>query len=98
MKEPLRGLWHKHYYHPGFFVRNLIDETERMGKDGRWEKMFAPHYGKYVHEFIGQLAYQAIDERFAHKLRIVLYHCKFRRNVVAQDQSTSPLHHEENGS
>lgn len=37
-------------------VRNLIDETEKMQRDGRWEAMFAPHYGKYLHEFIGEIS------------------------------------------
>ena len=42
MRPPLRGLWHKHHYQARFFVKNLIEETERMAKDGRWARMFAP--------------------------------------------------------
>jgi hypothetical protein len=60
MRGQLRGLWHKHYFQSAFILRNLIDETERMMKDGRWEQMFAPHYGKYVHEFIDQVSHQMV--------------------------------------
>jgi hypothetical protein len=60
MLPPLRGLWHKHYSQPSFMPRNMIDETERMDKDGRWEAMFAPHYGKYVHEFIDQISHEMV--------------------------------------
>ena len=60
MRDALRGLWHKHYFQPNFLVRNLMNETDRMVKDGRWEKMFAPHYGKFVEEFIGEVSHQMI--------------------------------------
>lgn len=64
MRTPLAGLWHKHYFQPSFMPRNLIDETEQMVKDGRWEAMFAPHYGKYMHEFIDQISYEAVIGAF----------------------------------
>lgn len=60
MRAPLCGLWHKHYYHAGFLVRNLKEETEKMAKDGRWERMFTPHYGKYVHEFASQIVHEMV--------------------------------------
>lgn len=60
MRPPLRGLWHKHYFQPSFMPRNLTNEIEKMYKDGRWEAMFAPHYGKYFREFIDKLCYEVI--------------------------------------
>ena len=60
MRPPLRGLWHKHYFEPRFMPRNLSDETDRMVKDGRWEAMFAPHYGKYVHEFVDEITHKMV--------------------------------------
>lgn len=60
MRPPLRRLWHKHYFQGGFIPRNLIDEAERMVQDGRWEKMFAPHYGRYVSEVVNQTAHEMV--------------------------------------
>lgn len=60
MRPPLRGLWHKHYFQSNFIPRNLLEETEKMARDGRWEAMFAPHYGKYVHEIIDQIAHEMV--------------------------------------
>ena len=59
-RPPLRGLWHKHHYRAGFIAKNLMQETELMQKDGRWEAMFAPHYGRYVHEFINQISHEMV--------------------------------------
>lgn len=58
LRAPLHGFWHKPYFQASFMVRNLIDETEKMQRDGRWEAMFAPHYGKYLHEFMGEISYK----------------------------------------
>ncbi len=69
MRAPLKGLWHKHYYDAGFLVRNLMDETERMVKDGRWEAMFAPHYGKYLHEFMDQITHKMVDGAYEKRAR-----------------------------
>lgn len=69
MRPPLRGLWHKHYFQPSFLPRNLIDETEQMDKDGRWEAMFAPHYGKYLHEFIDQILHKAVIGAYERRAR-----------------------------
>jgi hypothetical protein len=69
MRPPLRGLWHKHYFQPSFLPRNLIDETEQMVKDGRWEAMFAPHYGKYVHEFIDQISHEMVIRAYERRAR-----------------------------
>jgi hypothetical protein len=55
MRPPLRGLWHKHYFQPSFLPRNLINEIEKMDKDGRWEALFKQHYRKYIHEFIDKI-------------------------------------------
>lgn len=69
MRGKLRGLWHKHYFQAGFIPRNLIDETERMVKDGRWEKMFAPHYGKYMHEFMDQVGHEMVFGALEQRMR-----------------------------
>jgi len=69
MRPPLRGLWHKHYFQAGFMPRNLRDECEQMDRDGRWQAMFAPHYGKYVHEFIDQISRQIINEAYERRAR-----------------------------
>ena len=69
MRPPLRGLWHKHYFQPSFMPRNLIDETAQMDKDGRWEAMFAPHYGKYVHEFIDQISHEMVMGAYERRAR-----------------------------
>jgi hypothetical protein len=69
MRPPLGGLWHKHYFQPSFMPRNLIDETEQMDKDGRWEAMFAPHYGKYVHEFIDQITHEMVIGAYERRAR-----------------------------
>ena len=60
MRSILRGYWHKHYFQPSFMIRNLIDETEKMQKDGRWERIFAPHYGRYIDEIIPQIGHEMI--------------------------------------
>jgi len=60
MHDPLGGLLHKHYFQPSFIPQNLINEMEKMDKDGRWEAIFAPHYGKLVPEFIGQVLHQIV--------------------------------------
>lgn len=69
MRGVLRGLWHKHYFEPRFILRNLMNETEEMVKDGRWEEMFTPHYGKYVHEFIDQVSYQIVVGAYERRAR-----------------------------
>jgi len=69
MRPPLRGLWHKHYFQPGFMPRNLIDEIEQMDKDGRWEAMFAPHHGKYIHDFIDQISHEMVNGAFERRAR-----------------------------
>jgi hypothetical protein len=69
MRPPLDGVWHKHYFDPGSIPRNLIDESERMVKDGRWEAMLAPHYGKYVHEFIGEIMHSMVVEPYERRAR-----------------------------
>jgi hypothetical protein len=69
MRPPLRGLWHKHYYQPSFMPRNLTDEAEQMARDGRWEAMFAPHYGKYIHEFIDQISHEIVDRAYERRAR-----------------------------
>jgi len=69
MRSPLRGLWHKHYFQPNFIIRNLIDETDQMYKDGRWESMFAPHYGKYLDEFWGQISHELVVGCFERRAR-----------------------------
>jgi len=69
MRPPLRGLWHKHHFQARFIPQNLIDETERMVKDGRWEKMFAPHYGKDVDEFADQIAHEMVIGAYERRAR-----------------------------
>jgi hypothetical protein len=69
MHGTLRGLWHKHFFDPRFMLRNLMDETEQMEKDGRWEAMFAPHYGKYVHEIIDEVSYKAVVGAYERRAR-----------------------------
>lgn len=83
MRTPLAGLWHKHYFQPSFMPRSLIDETEQMAKDGRWEAMFAPHYGKYVHEFIDQISHEAVIGAFQRRAQdrritgeFIVYECQ----------------------
>jgi hypothetical protein len=69
MRPPLRGLWHKHHFQAGFIPKNLMEETERMVKDGHWEKLFAPYNGKYVHEFAGQVAHQMVIGAYERRAR-----------------------------
>ncbi|MEN3174941.1 hypothetical protein ABDK75_02815 [Gluconobacter sp. OJA] len=69
MRKPLKGLWHKHYFDPNFMVRNLIDETERMSKDGRWDAMFAPHIGKYLSDFMPQVTHEMVMGAFQTRAR-----------------------------
>ncbi len=69
MHAPLRELWHKHYFQPSFMPRNLLDETERMVKDGRWEKLFAPHCGKYMNEFMDPIDQELVHGSFARRSR-----------------------------
>ncbi|MBB2206489.1 hypothetical protein [Gluconacetobacter takamatsuzukensis] len=64
MRKPLKGLWHKHYFGPNFMMRNLIDETERMAKDGRWDAMFSPHIGKFLSEFMPQVSHEMVMGAF----------------------------------
>lgn len=40
-----------------------------MVKDGRWEKMFAPHYGKYVHEFADQITHEMVIGAYERRAR-----------------------------
>lgn len=58
MQGSLRGLWHKHYFDPHFMVRNMTLEVEKMMGDGRWEKIFSPHYGKYIHEIANEISHE----------------------------------------
>lgn len=67
MRAPLRGLWHKHYSQANSIVQNIIDETEKMQRDGRWDEMFFPHYGKYLHEFIPEISYRMTIEAYARR-------------------------------
>lgn len=60
MREPLKGLWHKHYFAPSFMMRNLINETEKRVKDGRWDVIFAPYIDKFLSEFIAQISYEIV--------------------------------------
>lgn len=69
MRPPLQDLWHKHYFQAGFMAHNLADEADRMVKDGRWERMFAPHYGKYVHEIAGQIAHECVIGAYEQRSR-----------------------------
>ncbi len=69
MRPPLRGLWHKHYFQPSFILRNLINETNCMDKDGRWEALFAPRYGKYVQEFIDPILHEMVIGNYERRAR-----------------------------
>ncbi len=69
MRSQRHGLWHKHYFQPSFMPRNLIDETEQMYKDGRWEAIFAPHYGKYIYEFIDQVSHEMVIGAYQRRVR-----------------------------
>ena len=40
-----------------------------MNKDGRWEAMFAPHYGKYIHEIIDQIINEIVGEAYKRRAR-----------------------------
>ncbi len=69
MRKPLRGFWHKHYFQASFMVKNLKDESEKMQRDGRWENMFAPHYGKHLYEFIDQVSHEMVDQAYERRAR-----------------------------
>lgn len=69
MRPPLRGLWHKHYFHPGFMAHNLANELDRMAKDGRGETIFSPHYGKDLGEVADQILHQIIIGGYEQRAR-----------------------------
>ena len=69
MRPPLADLWHKHYFQGSFIPRNLTDEAEKMSKDGRWEAIFAPHYGKYLHEVMDQITHEIVDKAYERRAR-----------------------------
>jgi len=45
-----------------------------MVKDGRWEKMFTPYHGKYVHEFVDQVIREVV---------LGAYECRARDRRIA---------------
>lgn len=69
MRAPLRGLWHKHYFQASFIPHNLSNEAEKMSRDGRWEAMIAPHYGKFLHEVIGQISHEMVIGAYERRAR-----------------------------
>jgi hypothetical protein len=66
-RAPLIGLWHKHHFQAQFLPMNLRLETSRMAKDGSWEEIFAPHYGRYMHEVAGQIVHQMVHGAYSRR-------------------------------
>lgn len=40
-----------------------------MARDGRCEKIFAPHYGKYVDEVVGQLTHEIVTVAYERRAK-----------------------------
>lgn len=66
-RAPLIGLWHKHHYQARFLPINLKLETKRMVRDGSWEAIFAPHYGRYAHEVADRISYDMVMGAFSRR-------------------------------
>lgn len=66
-REPLRGLWHKHYWSAQFMARNIRNEWQRPDGDGDWllarvSEVFDPHMGELLTpEITGRLVESVID-------------------------------------
>ncbi|TCZ51430.1 hypothetical protein [Roseicella aquatilis] len=51
--EPLKDLWHAHFYDARFAIRNLVNENSLE----RVTEIMALHFGKYADEVAGEIAH-----------------------------------------
>jgi hypothetical protein len=55
LRSPLKGFWHKHYYQPLGIFQNLLDELEKMEKDGSLLAAFKPFMGKMADDHMEEI-------------------------------------------